>query len=81
LAYAQALIVDQKALEQAREENDVTKAQDILQESYRSDLRPLISEARLRSGGVIDPIGAYRKAGIRETLITERGLKTVATGL
>jgi len=81
LAYAQALIVDEKVLEQAREENDVTKAQDILQESYRSDLRPLISEARLRSGGVIDPIGAYRKAGIRETLITERGLKTVATGL
>jgi len=81
LAYAQALIIDQKALEQARGENDVTKAQDILQESYRSDLRPLISEARLRSGGVINPIGAYRKAGIRETLITERGLKTVATGL
>jgi len=81
LAYAQALVVDQKALEHARGENDVTKAQDILQESYRTDLRPLISEARLRSGGVIDPIGAYRKAGIREALIAERGLKTVATGL
>ena len=81
LAYAQALIVNQKELEDARTINDVTRAQEILQGCYRTDVRPLLQEARLRSGGALDPITTYRKAGIRQLLIAERGLKTVATGL
>lgn len=81
LAYSQALIVDQPALEEARSANDVTRSQDLLQEAYRTDLRPLLQEARLRSGGALDPIGSYRKMGVRKQLISERGLKTVATGL
>ena len=81
LAYAQALILDQDALDQARNSNDVTLAQEILQGCYRSDLRPLLREARLRSNAAIDPIGMYRKAEVRAALIAERGLETVATGL
>jgi L-rhamnose isomerase/sugar isomerase len=81
LAYAQALIVDQNELEQARHQNDVTLAQEILQQSYRTDLRPLLQEARLRSNGALDPIQYYRKIGVRHQLIAERGLKTVASGL
>jgi len=81
LAYAQALIVDRQGLEQAREENDVTKAQEILQESYRTDVRPLIREARLRSKGAIEPLSYYREASIRQQLIKIRGMETVATGL
>lgn len=81
LAYAQALMVNQKALEEARNTNDITLAQELLQACYRTDLRPLLQEARLRSGAAIDPIGTYRKAGIRKALIAERGLETVATGL
>src|SRR5829696_4108074 len=50
IAYAQALLVDTKALESARQKNDVTQAQEILQEAYRTDVRPLIAEARLRAG-------------------------------
>ena len=81
LAYAQALIVDQQALKEARQMNDVTRCQELLQEAYRSDLRPLLQEARLRSNGALDPINAYRKIGVRHRLIAERGLKTVASGL
>ncbi|GJM30791.1 MAG: L-rhamnose catabolism isomerase [Cyclobacteriaceae bacterium] len=81
LAYAQALLVDQQALEQARISNDVTLAQEILHRSYRADIRPLLSEARLRSGGALYPLDAYRKAAVREKLIERRGLNTVATGL
>jgi L-rhamnose isomerase/sugar isomerase len=81
LAYAQALIVDQGALEQARDSNDVALAQEILLDCYRSDLRPLLQEARLRSKGAIDPIGMYRISEVRKALIAERGLETVATGL
>jgi L-rhamnose isomerase / sugar isomerase len=81
LAYAQALLVDAKALDQVRQENDTVKAQEILQDAYRTDVRPLVAEARLRAGGALNPIGLYRSLKVRESLIKERGLVTVATGL
>ncbi len=81
IAYAQALLVDAKALASAREENDVVKAQEILQEAYRTDVRPLVAEARLRAGGALQPLEFYRQNKVRESLIKQRGLQTVATGL
>jgi len=81
IAYAQALIVDKKALVNAQNENDVALAQEILQNAYRTDVRPLIAEASLISGGALDPINAFRTFKVREQLVKERGLKTVATGL
>jgi L-rhamnose isomerase / sugar isomerase len=81
IAYAQALIVDKPALQAAQNSNDVTLAQEILQRAYRTDVRPLISEASLQSGGTIESVNAYRKLNVREHLIKERGSKTVATGL
>ena len=81
LAYAQALLVDSKSLESAQEVHDVAGAQEILQEAYRTDLRPLLAEAIRRSGGAIDPIKAFRSLKVRETLINERGLKSIASGL
>jgi L-rhamnose isomerase/sugar isomerase len=81
LAYAQALLVDAKALESARLENDVSTAQEILQDSYRTDVRPLLAEARLRAGGAISPLTLFRDLAVRDHLITERGRKNRATGL
>jgi L-rhamnose isomerase/sugar isomerase len=81
IAYAQALLVDSKELEAARESNDVVRAQEILQEAYRTDVRPLVAEARLRAGAALQPLQVYRSLQVRENLIKERGLKTVATGL
>ncbi len=81
VAYAQALSVDRKALEIAQEENDVVKAQEILQNAFRTDVRALVAEARLRSGAALNPVGLYRELAVRKGLIAERGLKTVATGL
>jgi L-rhamnose isomerase/sugar isomerase len=81
IAYVQALLVDTKALVDAQQNNDVAKAQEILQAAYRTDVRPLLAEARLRAGGALDPIGLYRKQGVRNNLIQQRGAKTVATGL
>jgi L-rhamnose isomerase/sugar isomerase len=57
------------------------KAQEILQQAYRTDVRPLIAEARLRSGGAINPLQLFRDAKVRNELVKERGSKTVATGL
>lgn len=81
LAHAQALLVDRKKLEQARTENDVVLAQQILQNAFRTDVRPLVREAMRLSGGSLDPIGLYRHLGIRNELLNERGKLTVATGL
>jgi L-rhamnose isomerase/sugar isomerase len=81
IAYAQALIVDFTKLEEARESNDVAYAQNILQSAYRTDVRPLVAEARLRSGGVVDPIYTFRQLQIRKQLIAKRGAKAVSTGL
>lgn len=81
IAYAQALLVDKTALQTAQANNDVALAQEILQQAYRTDVRPLIAEASLRNGGALAPVETYRKLNVREHLIKERGLKTVATGL
>jgi L-rhamnose isomerase/sugar isomerase len=81
IAYTQALIVDRDALKEAQLKNDVAKAQEILQDSFRTDVRPLVVEARLRAGGALDPIGLFRKLEVRQELIKERGFETVATGL
>ncbi|WP_276480186.1 TIM barrel protein [Paraflavitalea pollutisoli] len=81
IAYAQALLVDTKALQQAQDQSDVARAQEILQQAYRTDVRPLVAEARLQAGGALDPLGLFRTHKVREQLIKERGQKTVATGL
>jgi len=80
-AYAKALLIDQKALKAAQLDNDVVKCQEILQGAYRTDVRPLLEKARLNSGGVLNPINAYRALNVRDGLIKERGKNTVATGL
>ncbi|MCC4211530.1 sugar isomerase [Leeuwenhoekiella parthenopeia] len=80
-AYAKALLIDQQALKTAQEAHDVTACQELLQHAYRTDVRPLIREARLRHGGALHPIDAYRALDVRKNLIKERGNKTVATGL
>jgi L-rhamnose isomerase/sugar isomerase len=81
IAYAQALLIDRKGLVQAQQENDVVRAQEILQEAFRSDVRPLVAEARLRAGGALNPMALFRHLKVREKLVMERGAKSVATGL
>ncbi len=81
LAYARALIVDRADLEKARAANDVTRCQELLQDAFRTDLRPLLRQARLGSAAAADPIGLYRRLDVRGQLIRERGRTTIATGL
>jgi len=81
ITYAQALLVDRKKLEEAQANNDVVTAQEVLQQAFRTDVRALVAEARLRAGGALNPLGLFRGEKVRANLIKERGLKTVATGL
>jgi L-rhamnose isomerase/sugar isomerase len=81
LAYAQALLVDQKGLKAAQQQNDPVISQEILQQAYRTDVRALVAEARFRSGAALQPITLFRDLRVREKLIAERGARSVATGL
>ena len=81
IAYAQALMVDKQKIEKARDANDVALTQEILQNAYRTDVRPLLAQARLNNGAALDPVQLFRQLKVREHLIKERGEKTVATGL
>ncbi|HZW71449.1 MAG TPA: TIM barrel protein [Hanamia sp.] len=81
IAYAQSLILDRKKLVEAQNNNDVVTAQEILQKAFRTDVRAIVAEARLRAGGALNPLSVFRNEKVRENLIKERGSKTVATGL
>jgi L-rhamnose isomerase/sugar isomerase len=81
ITYAQALLVDKEKLSEVQNSNDVVAAQEVLQTAFRTDVRPLVAEARLRNKGAIDPLAVYRNEKVRGHLIKERGAKTVATGL
>jgi L-rhamnose isomerase/sugar isomerase len=81
IAYAQALLVDQDELDIAQKENDVVRAQEILQNAYRTDVRPLVAEARLKCGGALAPLALFRSVQAREELVRQRGTQTLATGL
>jgi L-rhamnose isomerase/sugar isomerase len=81
IAYAQALIIDTKKLAQAQQENDVTTAQEILQQAFRTDVRPLVAEARRSENAALQPLELFRELKVRNQLIKDRGQKTVATGL
>ena len=81
IAYAQSLLIERKKLNEAQDNNDVVTAQEVLQDTFRTDVRSIVAEARLRSGAALNPIQLFRQLKVREQLVKERGTKTVATGL
>jgi len=81
LTYAQALLIPRKELVAAQQSNDTVAAQEMLQNSFRTDTRALVAEARLRAGAALDPLALYRSEKVRDHLTKQRGAGAVATGL
>src|SRR5450432_2707010 len=50
ISYVKALLVDRGKLTDAQSNNDVVAAQEILQNAFHTDVRPIVAEARLLSG-------------------------------
>lgn len=71
-AYAQALLVDRAALEGYQTDNDALMATETLKRAYRTDVEPILAEARRRAGGAIDPVATYRASGYRARVAGER---------
>ncbi|WP_181708105.1 L-rhamnose catabolism isomerase [Chthonobacter rhizosphaerae] len=71
-AYAQALLVDRQALAAHQEANDAIMASETLKSGFRTDVGPILAEARRRDGGALDPIATYRASGYRAKVSAER---------
>jgi L-rhamnose isomerase/sugar isomerase len=71
-AFAQALLVDRKALCAFQDQNDALMAAHTLKQAFRTDVDPILAMARLENGGAIDPIGTFRTAGYRAKVAEER---------
>ena len=80
-ALAQALCLDRSALAEAQDANDPARATEVLHRAFRTDVRPLVAEARHRNHAALDPLATYRAVGYRAATITERGADALATGL
>ncbi len=80
VAFAKAQIVDRKKLHEAQQHNDVVLAEQILQEAFQTDVRPIIRESRRLKNAAIMPISVFREQALRKARITQRG-HGVASGL
>jgi L-rhamnose isomerase/sugar isomerase len=71
-AYVQAHLVDREALGEYQQTNDPLMALQTLKQAFTTDVAPILATARLRAGGAIDPVGAYRASGYRRKKRGER---------
>ena len=79
-AYAKALLVDRAALYKAQEAGDVLGGYSVLQAAYETDVRSLLSEARVRQRRNPDPIAAFRASGYAERVARERTALGTSSG-
>ena len=79
-AFVQAAMVDRVALAGFQEANDALQSAQALKKAFRTDVSPILAMARLRSGGAIDPVAAYRASGYREQVAVKRPPKAGASG-
>ena len=80
MAYAKALLVERVTLQQEQEAGDVLGAYRVLQAAFETDVRPLLSEVRVRQGRDPDPISAFRASGYAECVARERIASATSSG-
>ncbi len=79
-AFVQAALVDRAALAGFQESNDALQSAQALKKAFRTDVSPILAMARMRSGGAVDPVAAYRASGYRESVAVKRPPKAGASG-
>jgi len=80
-AYAKALCVNRRRLEQAQLDNDVVTAETCLTEAFNTDVSPLVKVVRREMGLDVDPLEAFRASGYWEKVSRERGDRAGTGGL
>lgn len=79
-AYAKALCIDQKALEQYQKEGNVLAAHQTLMDAYEIDVRPILAQVRKELGRDPDPIKALKESGYEDKIASERGFADAGGG-
>jgi L-rhamnose isomerase / sugar isomerase len=79
-AYVQAHLVNRDALSRYQDGCDPLMALQTLKQAFTTDVSPILAMARHRSGGAIDPVGAYRASGYRGRKAEERPAAAGARG-
>jgi L-rhamnose isomerase/sugar isomerase len=70
-----ALLVDHKALADARARDDIVQAERVLQDAYQTDVRPWLAEYRRARNLPADPLSAFRESGYVQRVARERGAR------
>ena len=71
-SFAQALLVDRAALDQAQEANDALAASQLLKQAFQTDVEPLLQRIRADAGAAIDPVAVFRRSGYRQRAAVRR---------
>ena len=82
-AYAKALLVDRKALAEARAAYDVILGNKILMDAFQIDVEPLLGQVRLEMGlSDTNPLRNHRQSGYNQKVAGERkaGILTLGGG-
>ena len=79
-AYAKALLVPRAKWLGAQADGDVLAAHEILNDAYKTDVRPLLKQVRRELGVPTDPLAAYHASGYEVKIAAERGKATAAGG-
>ncbi|BDI30329.1 L-rhamnose isomerase [Capsulimonas corticalis] len=75
-SYAKALLIDRAALRVAQESDDLVGAEEIIKDSFASDVRPLLWKVRsdLNLPNPADPLRGFLESGYIEEKAKERGV-------
>lgn len=79
-AYARSLVVPRQKWADAQANGDVMGAHEILNDAYKTDVRPLLAQVRQEMGVPENPLAAYRASGYEEKIAAARGKATNAGG-
>lgn len=79
--YAQALLVDRKALTAYQDSNDVLMAAQTLKQAFHTDVTPLLQKIRMEASGAVDPVQAYRASGYRKQMAAIRPASGPSSGI
>lgn len=72
-AYAKALLVPRAKWRDAQANGDVIGAHEVLNDAYKTDVRPLLRRVRQELGAPLEPLAAYRASGYEEKIAEARG--------
>ncbi len=79
-AYVQASLVDRAALTGYQDDNDALMASATLRAAFRTDVDSILAQARVSTGGAIDPVMTFRAAGYRAQVSEKRPVSSGAGG-